>query len=77
MVSINVQLDDNLASQLRQLAAAQQRSENDVVRDALVAYTQSRPPIPKGVGQYHSGDSHGSQHARQILREAARTNEWP
>ncbi len=38
MIAITVEPDDDLADALRRLAAALQRSEAEVVREALVAY---------------------------------------
>ena len=56
----------------------QQRSTEDVVRDALSAYVRSaRRVLPQGVGKYHSGQSDVSEQARDILRDATRSGQWP
>ena len=77
MVSLTVQLDEHLAEVIRQLAAAQKRSESEIVQQAVAAYAQSKPPMPEGVGKYHSGRADTSERAREILREAAREGRWP
>ena len=76
MVSLTVQIDDRLAELVRQLATAQQRSENEIVTEALAIYAQTKRPIPKGVGKYHGGRQDTSQKADEILREAAREGKW-
>jgi predicted transcriptional regulator len=77
MTSITLQLDDNLVEALRRLAAAQQRSETEIMRDALIAYTETKRPLPKGIGEYHSGRSDGSEKARALLRDAVKEGLWP
>ena len=77
MVSINVQLEDDLANLVRKLAADQNRSESDIVSDALSAYARPARPLPKGMGKYRSGQNDGSERAREILRDAAKEGLWP
>jgi hypothetical protein len=77
MTAITVQLDDEMAQLLRRLAAAQQRSETDIVREALAAYAQTSRPLPKGIGKYHSGREDVSEKARDLLRDAAKEGLWP
>ena len=77
VTSITLQLDDDLAEALRRLAAAQQRSETDILREALAAYALAARPLPKGIGRYHSGRADMSQNARNLLREAAKEGVWP
>lgn len=77
MVSIQVQLDDETGELVRRLAAAQDRSECDIVRDAVVAYAQAGRPMPKGIGQFHSGRQDVSETARNILRDAVKEGRWP
>jgi predicted transcriptional regulator len=77
MTAITVQLDDEMAQMLRRLAAAQQRSETDIVREALAAYAQTSRPLPKGIGKYHSGRHDVSEKARDLLRDAAKEGLWP
>jgi predicted transcriptional regulator len=40
VTAITVQLEDDVADALRRLADVQQRSETDILRDALAAYVQ-------------------------------------
>ena len=77
MTAITIQLDDDLAESLRRLAAVQQRSETDLVREAVAAYVQSARPLPKGMGKYHSGQGNVSEQARNLLREAVKEGKWP
>ena len=77
MTAITVQLDDDLAEVVRRLAAAQKRSETDVVRDALAGYVQTARPLPNGMGKYRSGQNCVSEQARDLLREAAKEGQWP
>ena len=70
MTSITIQLDDDVADTLRRLAAAQDRSETDIVREAVAAYAQTMRPLPKGIGKYHSGRKDISEKARDLLRDA-------
>ena len=77
MTAITVQLDDDLAALLRRLAASQQRSETDIVREALTAYVQTARPLPQGMGKYHSGQGDVSEKAREILRQAVKEGQWP
>ena len=77
MTAITVQLNDDVAEELRRLAAAQQCSETDIVREALTAYVQTARPLPRGMGKYHSGQSNVSEQARDLLRQAAKEGLWP
>jgi hypothetical protein len=77
VTAIIVQLEDDMAEVLRRLAAAQQRSETDIVREALAAYVQAPRPLPKGLGKYHSGQANVSEQARDLLRQAVKEGLWP
>ncbi len=77
MTAITVQLEDDMAEALRRLAAAQQRSETDILRDALAVYVQTARPLPQGMGKYHSGQGQVSEKARDLLRQAVEEGLWP
>lgn len=78
MVTVTVQLDENTAERLQQLAESQQRTPEELVVEAVGRLTSpSKRPMPKGVGQYHSGQTDVSQNAREILRDAVRSKQWP
>jgi metal-responsive CopG/Arc/MetJ family transcriptional regulator len=77
MVSLTVQLDEQVAEVVSKLAAAQNRSESEVVQEAVAAYVQITHPMPQGVGRYHSGRGDVSENAENILRDAARQGQWP
>jgi metal-responsive CopG/Arc/MetJ family transcriptional regulator len=77
MTAITVHLNDEIAEELRRLATAQERSETDIVCEALAAYVQATRPLPKGLGKYHSGQSNVSEQARDLLRQTVKERQWP
>ncbi|MBI1831428.1 MAG: CopG family transcriptional regulator [Planctomycetes bacterium] len=77
MTAITVHLNDGMAEELRRLAAAQQRSETEIVCEALAAYVQTARPLPKGMGKYRSGHGNVSEQARDLLRQAVKDKQWP
>ncbi|MBI3824162.1 MAG: hypothetical protein HY289_15955 [Planctomycetes bacterium] len=66
MTAITVNVNDEIAQELRRLAAAQARTEADIVGEALAAYVQTARPVPKGMGKYHSGQSNISEQAHHF-----------
>jgi hypothetical protein len=77
MTAITVQLNEDIAAELRRLANVQARSETEIVCEALAAYVQAARPAPKGIGKYHSGQSDVSEQARDLLRQAVKDKQWP
>lgn len=77
-MSLNIEVDEETAAAVQQLAANENRSTSAVIRDALAAYASlgQRPP-PTGMGKYHSGRGDTSVNAREILRQAVEDGEWP
>ena len=77
MVRTTVYLDQETALALRHLAAAQRRSQAELIRDALQTYTkQSARPTSKGIGKYRSGESDVAERAKDILSAAAKRGGW-
>jgi predicted transcriptional regulator len=76
MVSLTVQLDDHVAEAVSKLAAAQNRSESEVVQEAVAVYAGMSRPVPQGMGKYHSGRADVSENAEDILRDAAKEGQW-
>jgi predicted transcriptional regulator len=77
-MSFTIDLDEKTARIIRELAAAQNRSAIDIIREALAAYSQvEQRPLPKGMGKYRSGDSNVSADARDLVRDAVRKGQWP
>jgi ribbon-helix-helix CopG family protein len=77
MVKTTVYLEQEVALALRQLSAVQGRSQAELIRDALAAYTQGTVrPMPKGMGKYRSGEPDVAQRAKQILADAAKKRRW-
>jgi hypothetical protein len=72
-----ITLDDETAKTLRRLAALENRSEADVIRTALAAYTQACAPRPTGIGKYRSGRSDIAMRARDIIRDDVKEGRWP
>ena len=77
MTAITVELTDDVADDLRRLAAAQERSETEIVREAVTTFVRTVRPLPKGMGKYHSGRPDTSERAREVLRQAAKDGTWP
>ena len=75
MLRTTVSLDEETALGIRQLAETQQRSQAEIIREALRKLVkqeiskQTRPAI-RGLGAYHSGRS--DQRVDELLREQAR-----
>lgn len=51
MTAITVHISDDIAADLRRLAVAQERSEGEIVCEALIGYVQTARPLPKGMGK--------------------------
>ena len=52
MTPLHIDLESYLADSLRQLAEREQRSEGEIVREALAAYVQTQCPLSKGIGEH-------------------------
>lgn len=86
-MSFTVELDEQTAAVVQELAATENRPASDVVRDALAVYAGQPKPqqlpagkrrkLPLGVGKYSSGQSDIAQHAREILRRDVQEGKWP
>jgi hypothetical protein len=77
MQKTTVYLEPELALTLRQLAAAQGRSQAELIREAIASYAhKSARPEPKGIGAYRSGRSDVSERAEELLRRAAKARRW-
>ena len=77
MVKTTVYIEPDTALAIRQMAEAQRRSQAELIRDALTAYTRQgrRPKLP-GLGEFDSGHSDTSERADELLRDAARRGRW-
>jgi hypothetical protein len=77
MVRTTVYLENEVALALRQLAAVQGRSQAELIRDALASYAKKAArPRARGIGKYRSGQTDGSERAKDILAEAAKRGRW-
>jgi hypothetical protein len=59
------------------MAAAQHRSEREIVEEAVAAYAHSARPMPQSMGKYRSGQADVSERAEDILHNAAKERRWP
>ena len=77
MTKTTVYLDTDTVLALRQMAETQGRSQAELIRDALEAYTRKikRPRIP-GIGEFDSGHTDISERAEEILGSAAKRGRW-
>jgi predicted transcriptional regulator len=72
-----VYLDTDIALALRHMAETQGRSQAELIRDALQTYTRgAKRPLPRGLGKYDSGETHGAERAKDFLRSATRKGRW-
>jgi len=79
MLRTTIYLDKDVALAIRQLADREQRSQAEVIREALRRYLKQvgkrrEPPKPSGIGAYRSGRHDVSERAEELLRQAARKN---
>lgn len=78
MTKTTVYLDSDTVLALRQMAETQGRSQAELIRDALQAYTNgAKRPLPRGIGKYDSGETQGAERAKDFLRSAAKKGKWP
>lgn len=77
MTKTTIYLEEETLLTLRQMAAAQKRSQAEIIRAAVGQYARraTRPKLP-GLGAYHSGRSDVSEKAEALLRKAARGRRW-
>ncbi len=77
-MSVSVELDEQTAAVVRQLAATENRAPSEVIHDALAAYASlRRRALPKGAGKYRSGHRDTSEKVEEILRDAVEEWRWP
>lgn len=68
MAKTSLQLEEETAQVLEQLASREGRSQEEVLREALRVYrNQQDRPAPKGLGMYRSGRSDISERAEELL----------
>jgi hypothetical protein len=77
MFILTVELDEQVAATVRNLAAAQRCSEREIVQEAVAAYTHNTRPMPSGMGKYRSGRADVSERVDDILNDAVKEKRWP
>jgi hypothetical protein len=77
-MALTIELDEQTAATVQELAADEKRSASEVIRDALAVYTSKRKrPLPKGAGKYRSTHTDTAQKVDEILSDAVREGRWP
>ena len=76
LTKTTVYLDSDTLLALRRMSEAQGRSQAELIRDAVEAFTgPSERPLPRGLGKY-SGEIRGAERAKDFLRSAAKKGRW-
>ncbi|MBI3682899.1 MAG: ribbon-helix-helix protein, CopG family [Acidobacteria bacterium] len=77
MVKSTVYLHEDVALRLRQMAQVSGRPQAELIREALMLYTeQAKRPLPRGIGAYRSGRHDLSRRTEEILAKAAKARQW-
>jgi hypothetical protein len=72
-VSFKIELDEQTAAVVQELAANEKRSASEVIHDAVAVYAcKPKRKLPTGVGKYSSGQPNLAQRDEEILRKAAK-----
>ena len=77
MVKTTVYLNEDVVNRLRALARTRDRSQAEMIRDALARFVEAESqsmerPRPVGVGQFRSGRPDVGRRAEELLGQAAR-----
>jgi len=75
MVKTTIYMDPEVALALRQMSAQEGRSQDEIIREAILAYAarSGGRPRPTGVGAYAGGRSDVSERSEELMRRAARS----
>ena len=77
MVKTTVYLDAAVALKLKRMADSQGRSQAELIRESLARLTGAqRPPLPKGLGKFASGNSGNAANYRARLRADMQAGKW-
>jgi hypothetical protein len=77
-MSFSVELDEQTAAVVQELAVNENRTASDVIRDAVAAYPGKRKRrLPKGAGKYSSGQAGIAQNILAILLKDVEEGRWP
>ena len=73
MFKTTVTLDDHTRNTLRALAARQDSTQSQILRDAVMHYAKTivAVDLPSGIGCYESGTSRLMRDTRSVIRTAA------
>lgn len=77
-MSMPIEIDDQTASAVRELAVRENRAICEVIRDAVTVYAaQRKRPLPRGAGKYGSGFTDTARTVDEILTKAVAERTWP
>ncbi len=73
MVKTTVYLDDEIVAALKGISKRSAKSQAQLIRDALRAFTRTgnSPPLPAGLGMFDSGHTDTSTRRKELLKQAA------
>ena len=75
---LSVELDEQAANLVQELATTEKRSPSEVIQAALSLYAGMRERrLPKGAGMYRSGRTDTSTSVDLILADAVKEGRWP
>lgn len=75
---LTVELDEQTATLVQELATTEKRSASEVIHAALSVYAGIRErPLPKGAGKYRSGRTDTSSKVDEFLADAVKEGRWP
>ena len=77
MSTITVEIPEPAAEKLRRPVESEQRSESEIITEALESYSPRVRQLPTGVGKYRSGQADIAQNAREIIRQDVKEGRWP
>jgi Ribbon-helix-helix protein, copG family len=78
MVKTTVYLDDETVAALKGISKRSAKPQAQLIRDAVrtFALSDSRPPLPAGLGMFGSGHTDTSARRKDLLKQAARSRRW-
>ena len=76
MVEVTLQLNEAAAAALDEMVKVTNKSNNEVVSELLIGATKPKRELPKGFGEFSSGQPDLAERTREILFEDAKEGGW-
>jgi hypothetical protein len=76
MVEITLHLDDAAVAALDEMVKLTNKSNDEVVSELLISATKPKRELPKGFGQFSSGQPDLAERTREILFQEAKEKGW-